>query len=242
MGPIGVKSHLAPFLPGHPVTDIPGTDAGNGTISAAGWGSASILPISWMYIKMMGATGLKKATRVAILNANYLARKLDQHFPVLYTGRDGLVAHECIIDLRELKDVSGISEEDIAKRLMDFGFHAPTMSFPVAGTLMIEPTESESLEELDRFLKTMIIIREEIQQVIDGKLPADNNPLVNSPHTQDDVLEENWNRPYSREKAARPAPWLRQYKVWPTVNRIDNVYGDRNLVCSCPPLAAYLDE
>ena len=240
MGPIGVKSHLAPFLPGHPVTHIPGTDSLNGTISAAGWGSASILPISWMYIKMMGAAGLKRATQVAILNANYLAKKLDDHYPVLYTGRNGLVAHECIIDLRQLKEESGISEEDIAKRLMDFGFHAPTMSFPVAGTLMIEPTESESLEELERFLAAMFIIRKEIQQVIDGELPVDNNPLVNAPHTQDDVLTEHWDRPYSRETAVRPAPWLKHHKVWPTVNRIDNVYGDRNLVCSCPPLEAYL--
>ena len=239
MGPIGVKSHLAPFLPGHPVTPVPGTDPANGTISAAAWGSASILPISWMYIKMMGAEGLKKATRVAILNANYLAGKLDEYFPVLYAGRDGLVAHECIIDLRGLKESSGITEEDIAKRLMDFGFHAPTMSFPVAGTLMIEPTESESLEELDRFLRTMITIRGEIQEVIDGVLPRDSNPLVNAPHTQDDVLADNWDRPYSREKAARPAPWLKTHKVWPPVNRIDNVYGDRNLVCSCPPMEAY---
>ncbi|MFA5632255.1 MAG: aminomethyl-transferring glycine dehydrogenase [Porticoccaceae bacterium] len=239
MGPIGVRSHLAPFLPGHPVTPVPGTDATHGTISAAAWGSASILPISWMYIKMMGAQGLALATRLAILNANYLARKLDSHYPVLYTGRNGLVAHECIIDLRDLKERSGISEEDIAKRLMDFGFHAPTMSFPVAGTLMIEPTESESLEELERFLSAMIIIRGEIQQVIDGELPADNNPLVNAPHTQDDVLTDNWDRPYSREVAVRPAPWLRQHKVWPSVNRVDNVYGDRNLVCSCPPMEAY---
>jgi len=189
---------------------------------------------------MMGAEGLALATRAAILNANYVAKKLASHYPVLYTGRNGLVAHECIIDLRDLKDRSGISEEDVAKRLMDFGFHAPTMSFPVAGTLMIEPTESESLEELERFLSAMIIIREEIQQVIDGKLPADNNPLVNAPHTQDDVLSDDWDRPYSREVAARPAPWLRQHKVWPSVNRVDNVYGDRNLVCSCPPMEAYL--
>jgi len=240
VGPIGVKAHLAPFLPGHPVTQVPGTDPANGTISAAGWGSASILPISWMYIKMMGAEGLQRATQVAILSANYLAKKLDPHYPVLYTGRSGLVAHECIIDLRQLKEESGISEEDIAKRLMDFGFHAPTMSFPVAGTLMIEPTESESQEELERFLVAMITIRQEIQQVIDGTWPGDNNPLVNAPHTQDDVLVETWDRPYSRETAARPAPWLRHHKVWPAVNRVDNVYGDRNLVCSCPPLSEYL--
>ncbi|MFA5493640.1 MAG: aminomethyl-transferring glycine dehydrogenase [Porticoccaceae bacterium] len=242
VGPIGVKSHLAPFLPGHPVTPVPGTDAVNGTISAAGWGSASILPISWMYITMMGAQGLKRATQVAILNANYLATKLEAHFPVLYSGRNGFVAHECIIDLRELKEKSRISEEDIAKRLMDFGFHAPTMSFPVPGTLMIEPTESESREELDRFLAAMAAIRGEIDQVISGQWPEDNNPLVNAPHTQDDVMAADWDRPYSRETAARPAPWLREHKVWPSVNRIDNVYGDRNLVCSCPPLDAYLDD
>ena len=242
MGPIGVKSHLAPFLPGHPVTPVPGTDATNGTISAAGWGSASILPISWMYIAMMGAEGLKKATQVAILNANYLAKKLDPHFPVLYTGGNGHVAHECIIDLRELKEKSQVSEEDIAKRLMDFGFHAPTMSFQVPGTLMIEPTESESLEELERFLTAMVTIRAEIDQVIGGHWPEDNNPLVNAPHTQNDVLADDWQRPYSREIAARPAPWLREHKVWPGVNRVDNVHGDRNLVCSCPPLSAYGDD
>ncbi|HLS98831.1 MAG TPA: aminomethyl-transferring glycine dehydrogenase [Porticoccaceae bacterium] len=242
MGPIGVKSHLAPFLPGHPVTPVPGTDAANGTISAAGWGSASILPISWMYITLMGAEGLKKATQVAILNANYLAKKLDEHFPVLYTGRNGHVAHECIIDLRALKEKSHVSEEDIAKRLMDFGFHAPTMSFPVPGTLMIEPTESESLEELERFLTAMATIRAEIEQVIAGHWPEDDNPLVNAPHTQNDVLADDWQRPYSREIAARPAPWLREHKVWPGVNRVDNVHGDRNLVCSCPPLSAYGDD
>lgn len=240
MGPIGVKSHLAPFLPAHPVTPVADTDVANGTISAAGWGSASILPISWMYVKMMGAAGLKRATQVAILNANYMAAKLSSDYPVLYTGRSNLVAHECIIDIRGLKQESGITEEDIAKRLMDFGFHAPTMSFPVAGTLMIEPTESESVEELDRFIRAMSIIREEIRAVADGSLPPDNNPLVNAPHTQDDVLAADWDRPYSREVAVRPAPWLHQAKVWPTVNRIDNVYGDRNLICSCPPLEDYL--
>ncbi|MCK9468611.1 MAG: aminomethyl-transferring glycine dehydrogenase [Porticoccaceae bacterium] len=242
VGPIGVKSHLAPFLPSHPVTPVPGNDSNSGAISAAAWGSASILPISWMYITMMGAEGLKKATQVAILNANYLAKKLDAIFPVLYTGRNGFVAHECIIDLRELKEKSGISEEDIAKRLMDFGFHAPTMSFPVPGTLMIEPTESESLEELERFFTAMTTIRAEIDQVLAAQWPADNNPLVNAPHTQDDVLADDWQRPYSREIAARPAPWLRDHKVWPAVNRIDNVYGDRNLVCSCPPLSSYEEQ
>jgi glycine dehydrogenase len=242
MGPIGVGKHLAPFLPGHPVTPVPDTGTDNGVISAAAWGSASILPISWMYLKMMGAEGLRKATQVAILNANYLAKKLAPYFPVLYTGRNGFVAHECIIDIRRLKDETGITEEDIAKRLMDFGFHAPTMSFPVPGTLMIEPTESESLEELDRFLAAMTTIRAEIDAIASGKWPDDDNPLKGAPHTQDDVLAEEWQRPYSREVATRPAPWLRDHKVWPAVNRIDNVYGDRNLVCSCPPLSAYAGE
>ena len=239
MGPIGVKEHLKPFLPDHPITPVPGAQPENGTISAAAWGSASILPISWMYVTLMGAEGLRKATQVAILNANYLAKKLDAYFPVLYSGRNGYVAHECIIDLRRLKDQSGVTEEDIAKRLMDFGFHAPTMSFPVPGTLMIEPTESESLEELDRFLEAMATIRQEIDNVIGSTWPADDNPLVNAPHTLDDLLSDDWCHPYNREQASRPAHWLKSRKVWPAVNRIDNVYGDRNLVCSCPPLSAY---
>jgi glycine dehydrogenase len=240
MGPIGVKSHLAPYLASHPLQTIPGTQASNGTISAAPWGSASILPISWMYIRMMGAEGVKQATQMAILNANYIAHRLKDHYPILYTGRNGFVAHECLLDLRPLKAASGISEEDIAKRLMDYGFHAPTMSFPVAGTLMVEPTESESKAELDRFCDAMLAIHQEIQQVINGNWPKDNNPLVNAPHSLDDVLDAAWERPYSRDKAARPLPYLHQHKVWPTVNRIDNVYGDRNLVCSCPGVEAYL--
>jgi len=240
MGPIGVGKHLEPFLPAHPVQDIPGTNIANGTISAAPWGSASILPISWMYIKMMGKEGMKQATEMAMVNANYVANKLSEHFPILYRGTNGFVAHECLIDLRPLKELSGISEEDIAKRLMDFGFHAPTMSFPVSGTLMIEPTESESKHELDRFVETMAIIRKEIQQVIDGEYSAEDNPLHNAPHTQDDVMSDEWAHSYSREVAARPASWLKEHKVWPTVNRIDNVYGDRNLICSCPGLEAYL--
>ncbi|MCR6650987.1 MAG: aminomethyl-transferring glycine dehydrogenase [Cellvibrionaceae bacterium] len=239
MGPIGVKAHLAPFLPGHPLQPIPEADARNGTISSGPWGSASILPISWMYIRMMGAQGMKQATEYAILNANYVARRLQDHFPVLYTGRNGFIAHECLLDLRPLKEASGISEEDIAKRLMDYGFHAPTMSFPVAGTLMIEPTESESKAELDRFCDAMIEIRREIARVESGEWPQDNNPLKNAPHSLDDVMEEAWDRPYSRDTAARPLPYLRMHKVWPSVNRIDNVYGDRNLVCSCPPMEAY---
>jgi glycine dehydrogenase len=239
MGPIGVGKHLAPFLASHPVTAVPGAQIENGTISAAPWGSASILPISWMYIKMMGAVGMRQATEMAILNANYVAKKLDKAYPVLYKGAQGFVAHECIIDLRPLKEASGITEEDIAKRLMDFGFHAPTMSFPVAGTLMIEPTESESQAELDRFIEAMMTIRQEISQVIDGAIRAEDSALHNAPHTQDDVMEENWTRVYSREVAARPAVWLKNHKVWPSVNRIDNVYGDRNLICSCPSVESY---
>jgi glycine dehydrogenase len=241
MGPIGVGKHLEPFLAAHPVQSVPNTEAQNGTISAAPWGSASILPISWMYIKMMGAIGMRQATEFAILNANYVAKKLEAAYPILYKGTNGFVAHECLLDLRPLKDASGISEEDIAKRLMDFGFHAPTMSFPVAGTLMIEPTESESKIELDKFVEAMLIIREEIEQVIRGEISAESSALHNAPHTQDDVLEENWTRAYSREVASRPASWLKNHKVWPSVNRIDNVYGDRNLICSCPSIESYQD-
>lgn len=241
MGPIGVGEHLAPFLPSHPLQDIPGTTPIHGTISAAPWGSASILPISWMYIKMMGAAGMKQATEYAILNANYVAKKLEHAYPILYKGSKGFVAHECLLDLRPLKDAAGISEEDIAKRLMDFGFHAPTMSFPVAGTLMIEPTESESKTELDKFITAMLTIREEIESIIQGTITLDQSPLHNAPHTQDDVLTENWQRAYTRETASRPAPWLKHHKVWPAVNRIDNVYGDRNLVCSCPSIENYME-
>jgi glycine dehydrogenase len=242
MGPIGVGKHLAPFVASHPVQTIAGTDLKNGTVSAAPWGSASILPISWMYIKMMGATGMRQATEYAILNANYVAKKLESAYPILYKGTQGFVAHECLLDLRPLKESSGISEEDIAKRLMDFGFHAPTMSFPVAGTLMIEPTESESKTELDKFIEAMLIIRDEIAQVTKGELSAEASPLQHAPHTQDDLLEENWNRAYSRETAARPASWLKHHKVWPSVNRIDNAYGDRNLVCSCPSIDNYVNN
>ena len=241
MGPIGVGKHLEPFLAAHPVQTVPGTDVNNGTISAAPWGSASILPISWMYIKMMGAVGMRQATEFAMLNANYVAKKLEAAYPILYKGTNGFVAHECLLDLRPLKEASGISEEDIAKRLMDFGFHAPTMSFPVAGTLMIEPTESESKIELDKFIEAMLIIRKEIDQVINGEIAAEASALHNAPHTQDDVLEENWTRAYSRETAGRPASWLKNHKVWPTVNRIDNVYGDRNLICSCPSIENYVE-
>jgi len=239
MGPIGVKAHLAPFVANHPVVGIDGPNPENGAVSAAPWGSASILPISWVYIALMGGEGLRQATEYAILNANYLAKKLGAHYPVLYSGRNDRVAHECIIDLRPLKERSGISEEDVAKRLMDFGFHAPTMSFPVPGTLMIEPTESESKAELDRFIEAMVKIREEIALVEAGELDADNNPLKNAPHTQADIIDPDWNRPYSREQAAFPAGWLKESKLWPTVNRIDNVYGDRNLFCSCIPVSDY---
>ena len=240
MGPIAVGKHLQPFLPTHPLLmDAKQSKESGYTVSAAPWGSASILPISWMYIKMLGANGLKQASQIAILSANYIAKKLQPHYPVLYTGQNGLVAHECIIDIRPLKASSGISEEDIAKRLMDYGFHAPTMSFPVAGTLMIEPTESESKAEIDRFISAMISIRKEIAKVESGEWPLTDNPLVNAPHTLDDILEEQWERAYSREQATRPAPWLKEHKYWPPLNRIDNVYGDKNLICSCPPLSAY---
>ncbi|GAL33351.1 glycine dehydrogenase [Vibrio maritimus] len=210
-------------------------------MSAADLGSASILPISWAYIAMMGEAGLTDATKVAILNANYVMERLLPHYPVLYRGTNGRVAHECIIDIRPLKEETGISEEDIAKRLMDYGFHAPTMSFPVAGTLMVEPTESEDLEELDRFCEAMIAIREEMTQVKDGVWPLDNNPLVNAPHTQVDLSKEEWDRPYSRELGCFPSSHQRTWKYWPTVNRVDNVYGDRNLICSCPSIENYED-
>ncbi|MGB5996636.1 aminomethyl-transferring glycine dehydrogenase [Marinomonas sp.] len=241
MGPIGVKSHLAPFLPGHSVAPVMGMQEQHGAVSAAPYGSASILVITWMYIKMMGDQGLRDATFNAILNANYIAKRLGEHYPVLYTGKNGTVAHECIIDIRPLKAESGISEEDIAKRLMDFGFHAPTMSFPVAGTLMIEPTESENLEELDRFCDSMIQIRNEISRVQDGEWPLEDNPLVNAPHTADSLLDMEWTHAYSRKDAAYPLPWIKARKYWPPVGRIDNVYGDRNLFCECPPIDSYED-
>ncbi|EKO3815618.1 aminomethyl-transferring glycine dehydrogenase [Vibrio harveyi] len=238
MGPIGVKSHLAPFLPGHIEN---GADGENFAVSAADMGSASILPISWAYIAMMGEAGLTDATKVAILNANYVMEQLRPHYPVLYRGSNGRVAHECIIDIRPLKEETGISEEDIAKRLMDYGFHAPTMSFPVAGTLMVEPTESEDLEELDRFCDAMIAIREEMAKVKNGEWPLDNNPLVNAPHTQVDLAKDEWDRPYSRELGCFPSKATKSWKYWPTVNRVDNVYGDRNLICSCPSIDNYED-
>ena len=239
MGPIGVKSHLAPYLANHSLIEIKGPIAGNSAVSAAPWGSCGILPISWMYITMMGSEGLLKATQVAILSANYIAAKLMPHFPVLYTGRGGMVAHECIIDMRPLKEATGITEEDVAKRLMDFGFHAPTMSFPVGGTLMIEPTESESKEELDRFIDAMIKIREEIAQVEAGQIDAENNTLKNAPHTIEDLLDDDWQRPYTKAQGVNPMGGPIEAKYWPSVNRIDNVYGDRNLFCACPAIEEY---
>ena len=246
MGPIGVRAHLTPFLPGHPVVDEPNPyDRGGtsiGAVSAAPWGSAGILPISWAYMKLMGHEGLLAATQVAILNANYVAARLEPHFPVLYRGPGGLVAHECIIDLRDIKKGCGITVDDVAKRLVDYGYHAPTMSFPVADTLMIEPTESESKRELDRFCDAMIAIRDEIRAVETGAADPQDNPLRNAPHAMRLAGEDDWPHPYSRREAFYPAPWCREDKYWPPVGRVDNVYGDRNLVCTCPPMEAYLDE
>ncbi len=233
MGPIGVAKHLAPHLPGHPVVR-PGAETTLGPVSAAPWGSASILPISWVYIRLMGAQGLAEATQLAILNANYVARRLDPHYPVLFKGRHGFVAHECIVDLRELKAAADIDPDDVAKRLMDYGFHSPTMSFPVGGTLMIEPTESESLAELDRFCDAMISIRKEIRAIEMEEMDRHDNPLKNAPHTAECVVADAWKHPYSRELAAFPAPWTRQHKYWPAVRRLNNVQGDRNLICTCP--------
>ena len=238
MGPIGVAPHLAPYLPSHPVVRMGGTKA-IGPVSAAPYGSPSILVIPWVYIAMMGPDGLRRATEVAILNANYMAKRLAPHYPVLYRGKQGFVAHEFILDLRPLKDASGIEGIDVAKRLMDYGFHAPTVSFPVAGTLMIEPTESESKAELDRFCDALIAIRQEIRLVAEGRLPRDDNPVRNAPHTAAAVTATTWSHPYSRETAAFPAPWTRVHKYWPAVGRIDDVYGDRNLMCMCPPPEAY---
>ena len=239
MGPIGLKAHLAPFMANHSVAPIANGSEGQSAVSAAPFGSASILPISWMYIRMMGSAGLKKATQVALLNANYVAQRLAGAFPVLYTGKNGRVAHECILDLRPLKATTGITEVDVAKRLMDYGFHAPTMSFPVVGTIMIEPTESESKAELDRFIEALLAIRAEIAHVESGAWAADSNPLKHAPHTQADVMVADWPRPYSREQAVFPLAWVRDNKFWPSVNRIDDVYGDRNLVCACPATADY---
>jgi glycine dehydrogenase len=240
VGPIGVAKHLTDFLPKHAVVNVGSRNAASksesGAVSAAPWGSAGILPISWVYIALMGGAGLTEATQYAILNANYVAARLRKFFPILYTGHAGLVAHECILDLRAFKSVT---VEDVAKRLMDYGFHAPTISWPVPGTMMVEPTESESKAELDRFCDALIRIQEEILEIESGKSDGLNNLLKNAPHTADVVSAENWNRPYSRDRAAYPAPWLRDFKFWPAVGRIDNVYGDRNPVCTCIGMEAY---
>jgi len=236
MGPIACGAHLKPFLPGHPLVKVGGT---LGPISAAPWGSADILLISYAYILMMGGDGLRKATEYAILNANYVAKRLDPYFPVVYKGAQGRVAHECIVDMRFMKKAAGVEVEDVAKRLMDYGFHAPTMSFPIPSTMMIEPTESEALAELDRFCEAMIAIRGEIADIEAGRMSREDNPLKNAPHTAESLLKAEWNHPYSREQAAYPLPWVRGRKFWPSVGRINNVLGDRQFVCSCPPMEAY---
>jgi glycine dehydrogenase len=237
MGPIGVAEHLAAFLPGHPVIGLGGLGS-IGAVAAAPYGSPGILPIPWVYIALMGPDGLKKASEVAILNANYMARRLADHFPILYSGRHGRVAHEFIVDARPFKN-AGIEVDDIAKRLMDYGYHAPTMSFPVAGTLMIEPTESESKAELDRFCDAMIAIRAEIRAVEEGRVSSEQSALRHAPHTARAVTAAEWDRPYSRADAAFPSPSVRESKFWPAVARIDNTYGDRNLVCTCIPMEAF---
>ncbi|MCH8807891.1 MAG: aminomethyl-transferring glycine dehydrogenase, partial [Planctomycetes bacterium] len=248
MGPIACSAELAPFLPAHPLQDsgfgVQGSASSSktsavGPVSAAPYGSPSVLPISWMYIAMMGEAGLKQASQVAILNANYMAKRLCDHYPILYTGRAGRVAHEFILDCRAFKKTAGVAVEDIAKRLMDYGFHAPTMSWPVPGTLMIEPTESESKVELDRFCDALIVIRSEIRAIESGEFDRTNNPLKNAPHTAADIARDDWHRPYSREQAAFPAAWLREHKYWPPVGRVDNAYGDRHLFCTCPPMEAF---
>jgi glycine dehydrogenase len=241
MGPIGVAGHLAPLLPSHPVVQLDGKHS-TGSVAAAPWGSAGILPISWAYIVMMGAEGLTDATKIAILNANYMMSRLEKYYPIVYKGINDRCAHEFLLDLRAFKQSAGIEVEDVAKRLMDYGFHAPTTSFPVVGTLMIEPTESETKEELDRFCEAMIAIREEIAEIERGSADRENNVLKNAPHTADMVVSDSWNFSYSREKAAYPAPWLRQRKFWPPVGRINSVYGDRNLICACPPIEAYTEQ
>jgi glycine dehydrogenase len=240
MGPIAVAAHLAPYLPGHPVIPTGGRHA-IGPVSAAPWGSANIVLISWAYIALMGGEGLRQATELALLNANYMATRLEKDFRVLYRGQHGRVAHEFILDLREFKERAGIEAEDVAKRLMDYGFHAPTVSFPVAGTIMIEPTESESRAELDRFCDALRSIRREIREIEEGLADRQDNLLRNAPHTAATVSADTWTHPYSRERAAFPAPWSRTAKFWPPVGRVNNAYGDRHVVCSCPPIEDYLE-
>jgi glycine dehydrogenase len=237
VGPVCVVQDLVPYLPGHATAGV--TVNGVGAVSAAPLGNAAVLPISWMYCRMMGAEGLQLATETAILSANYISVRLKEHYPTLYASAEGHVAHECILDVRPLKDATGVSAEDVAKRLMDYGFHAPTLSFPVPGTLMVEPTESETLAELDRFIGAMIAIRDEIRLIENGTWPQDNNPLKHAPHTAASVTADDWSHPYSRERAAFALPSLKQQKYWPTVGRVDNVYGDRNLFCSCLPVEDY---
>ena len=241
MGPIGVTKELAPFLPGHPIVECGGVKA-TGPVSASPYGSASILTISWAYIAMLGAEGLTRSTEMAILNANYITKGLEEHYPILYRGTNGLVAHEFILDLRPFRKSADITEEDVAKRLMDFGFHAPTMSWPVPGTMMVEPTECESKAELDRFVEAMITIRREISDIESGKLDKEDNPLKNAPHTAQMVMDDDWSHPYSREQAAYPVAGLKERKFWPACARVDNAYGDRNLVCTCPPVDAYTES
>jgi len=238
VGPIGVRAHLAPFLPNHPMVDEAGPSSGVGPISAAPWGSAGILPISWTYVRLMGPEGLTQATKSAVLSANYIAARLNQYFPVLYTGDTGLVAHECILDLRGITKETGVTVDDVAKRLIDYGFHAPTMSFPVAGTLMVEPTESEGLAEIDRFIDAMIAIRAEIDRVVAGEWSVEDSPLRGAPHTAT-ALAGEWTASYPRELAVFPAQSVLRDKYWPPVRRIDGAYGDRNLVCSCPPIESF---
>ncbi|MEO9239561.1 MAG: glycine dehydrogenase (aminomethyl-transferring), partial [Jatrophihabitantaceae bacterium] len=238
VGPVAVRAHLAPFLPNHPLQPAAGPATGSGAVAGAPWGSASILPITWAYLRLMGPDGLTAATITAILSANYIAARLNEHYPVLYTGDRGLVAHECILDLRQITKQTGVTVDDVAKRLIDYGFHAPTMSFPVAGTLMVEPTESEDLVEIDRFIEAMIAIRGEIDQVAAGTWPADDNPLRNAPHTARSLVDD-WQHPYSRVAAVYPAGVDPASKYWAPVRRIDGAFGDRNLMCSCPPVSEY---
>lgn len=240
MGPIGVAQHLAPFLPGHPLRET-GGDQAIPPVSAAPWGSASIMPIVWAYLRMMGAEGLRRATAVAVLSANYVAHRLSRSYPILYTGNDGRVAHECILDLRPLKTKCGVEVEDVAKRLIDYSFHAPTMSWPVAGTLMVEPTESESLSELDRFVEAMHSIAEECQRIENGVWDRQSNPLKNAPHTATEATRDQWEHLYGRETAVYPVAGLRESKFWPYVARVDNAHGDRNLICSCNEWGAHSD-